>query len=445
MAAGIGKQRIKHIQDEFDRSLRYRVARNAATRSDVKSIAMNWDRFSLINHHFSNTITNELPATNQTLSGRCWLFAATNLLRIQIARRYKLEKFELSQNYLYFWDKFEKANFFLENMIETADEAYESRIVSHLMTSPVDDGGQWHMFVNLIDKYGLVPQNVYPDTQACANSSEMVYILTLKLRQDATYLRSLVNQGVQKKELQKVKETLLEEVYRILAIHLGPPPTTFDWEFEDKNKKFHSFRKLTPHTFVKNYVRSHLDDFVCLVHSPRKSVTPYNRTYTIEYLGNVIEGTPIKYVNVKMSDFKQATMKMLLDDEPVWFGCDVGKMFHRDLGIMDLKLFDYDLLYDCEFKLSKELRMRSQESLMTHAMLFTGVNVHDGKPLKWKVENSWGDKKGNKGYYIMTDDWFDEYMFEVAIHKKYLPKKILEIEALSPTPLPPWDPLGSLA
>jgi len=445
MTASVSKQRIRAIMQEFDRSTRYKVARNAATRSELKNISMNWDRYAKMNHHFSHSVTNELPVTNQKVSGRCWLFAALNLLRVKIARKYKLEKFELSQSYLYFWDKFEKANFFLESIMATSEQAYESRIVMHLLAAPMQDGGQWHMFTNLVEKYGVVPQEVYPDSEACKNSTEMCYTLTLKLRENANTLRKLIDEGKNKRALQKVKEEMMEEIYRILAIHMGTPPTSFDWEFQDKNKKFHAYRNLTPHIFFEKHVPCNLDDYICLVHSPRKQLTPFNKTYTIQYLGNVVEGKPIKYVNVKMETFKKATVKSLLGNEPVWFGCDVGKRFHREIGIMDLKLYDYDLLYDVQFKMNKEIRMRSGESMMTHAMLFTGVNLIDEKPVKWKVENSWGDQKGNKGYYIMTDDWFEEYMFEVAIEKKYLPKDVKEVEKLKPIALDPWDPLGALA
>lgn len=445
MSASISKQRIRSMMHSFEESERYRLARNAATRGELKNVAMNWDRFSKINHHFSHTVTNELPATNQKMSGRCWLFAALNLLRIKVARKYKLDKFELSQSYLYFWDKFEKANFFLENIIATHHEEYESRLMMYLLSEPLQDGGQWHMFTNLVEKYGIVPQEVYPDSEACMNSVEMRYILTLKLRENAYTLRTLMQEGMRKNELQKTKESMMEEIFRILAIHLGTPPTNFDWEFQNKEKKFHNYKDLTPLTFLEKHVPCNVDDYICLVHSPRKSITPFNKTYTISYLGNVVEGKPIKYLNVSMEDFKAATMKSILKDEPVWFGCDVGKRIHRDLGVMDLKLFDYDLFYDVKFKMTKEMRMRAGESQMTHAMLFTGVNIQDDKSVKWKVENSWGDQKGNKGYYIMSDDWFDEYMFEVAIEKSLLPKPLRELEKQEPIVLDPWDPLGALA
>ncbi len=445
MTRSINKQNINTFRDDFNKSDIYRLTRNALTRSELKKVAMDWDRFSSINHNFSNTISNELPATNQNTTGRCWIFAALNLLRIKVARKFKLEKFELSQSYIYFWDKFEKANFFLENIMETANEPLESRIVSYLNNDPLQDGGQWHMFTNLIEKYGIVPKDIYPEQEACFNSNEMKYILTYKLREDGIVLREMIANCINKDQLQKEKEKMMNEIFRMLSIHMGTPPTSFNWEFQDKDKKFHSYRDLTPQSFLKQHVKCNVEDYICLVHSPREVITPFNKTYTIQYLGNVIEGREIKYVNVEIEELKNAAKKSIQHDDPVWFGCDVGKKFHRDLGIMDFNLYDYNLVYDTKFKMTKEMRMRSGESMMTHAMLFTGVNIVDDKPVKWKVENSWGEEKGNKGYFIMTDNWFDEYMFEVAIEKKYLPKSILEIEQQKPITLPPWDPLGSLA
>ena len=237
---------------------------------------------------------------------------------------------------------------------------------------------------------------------------------------------------------------MVEEIYKMLSLHMGTPPAEFDWEFQDKEKKFHAYRGLTPHTFYHNHVKVNLNDYVCLVHSPRE-ITPYHKTFTVKFLGNVIEGAPILYLNVPVEEMKRATIKSLKDNEPVWFGCDVGKSFARDLGIMDTKLYDLDLVYDAPFQTTKEMRMNYGESQMTHAMLFTGVNLIDDKPTRWRVENSWGDKVGKKGFFIMTDDWFDEYMFEVAIHKKYLPKELLKLLDLPPFPLEPWDPLGALA
>ena len=437
---------IAKMRTEFHDSRKNRALQNAVSRTDIKKVALNWDRFATISHTFSNVVTNELPVTAQSQSGRCWLFAALNLLRIPVARRYKIEDFELSQSYLFFWDKLEKANYFFQSVIKTAKEPYDSRLVKCIFDSGFlfQDGGQWHMSVSLIKKYGIVPQSVFPDNEAALNSSAFNQILKMKLREQAISLRAMIAAKATIETVLEAKNKMVAEIYRMLSIHMGTPPAQFDWEFHDKDKKFHAYRTLTPQTFYKNHVKVDLDDFVCLVHSPRE-LTPYHKTFTVMHLGNVVEGTPILYLNVPIEEMKTAAVKSLKDNEPVWFGCDVGKSFSRDLGIMDTKLYDLDLVYDVPFQTTKEMRMNYGESQMTHAMLFTGVNLIDDKPNRWRVENSWGDKVGKKGFFIMTDEWFDEYMFEIAIPKKYLPKELIKLLDLPPVSLDPWDPLGALA
>ena len=433
---------LKSYKKKFNSTPRYCLARNALTRTKLGESALDWERFRQINHSFSHKVPQELKVTAQKQSGRCWLFAATNLLRLKLAQKYKLEEFEFSQAYLFFWDKLEKANYFLQCVIDTASEPIDSRLVMHLFSKPLEDGGQWHMFVSLVEKYGLVPKSIYPDSSGCMLSTELNQPIIEKLREYGAILRE--HAGKKANELSKMKDQMIEEVYRMLAIHLGVPPDKFDWEFKDKNKKFHAFRDLTPLQFFHQHVKTDLGSYVCLVHSPRK-ITPYYKPFSIQQLGNVVEGRQIIYVNVPIEIMKDATLKTIKEGEPVWFGCDVGKYLHRELGIMDQKLFDYDLVYDVKFNMTKEERINHGSSMMTHAMLFTGVNIVDGKPNRWRVENSWGEDRGEKGYYIMDDDWFDEYMFEVAIESKHLPKKVLDALKEPPIFLPPWDPFGSLA
>ncbi len=423
-----------------DKSLR--IAQNALTQSAINDVIVNWERFRQINHSFSHKIPQELPATHQKASGRCWLFACLNRLRVDMAKRYHLNQFEFSQSHLFFWDKFEKANFFLENIMKTCDEPSDSRLVQHLLSKPVDDGGQWHMFVSLVNKYGLVPKSCYPETKGSSASMQVNFYLIRKLREFACILRQQAKKG--KAHLRALKKDMLFEVFKMLAIHLGTPIEKFDWEFTNNKNRFHSFKNLTPKSFFKKHVKAHLDEFVCLVHSPRK-ITPLNKTYTVAYLGNVIEGEKIIYLNVSLKEMKSACIKALKKGVPIWFGCDTGKEHHTKLGVMDMHIFDNELIYDTQFELNKAQRMEYGISLMTHAMLFTGVNLLGNKPNRWRVENSWGDKVGQKGYYLMTDEWFDAYMFEVAVEKKYLPAKLVKLLETKPKVLPPWDPLGSLA
>jgi bleomycin hydrolase len=316
----------------------------------------------------------------------------------------------------------------------------------HLLSNPIQDGGQWDMWVNLINKYGVVPQSEMPESHSSSNSMRMNRLITRKLRENAIILRSAIHECASASDLQKQKINMLGDIYKMLTIHLGTPPNSFDWQTRDKKKKFIRFKDMTPTSFYKDHVGLKLDEYVCLINCPM-SDKEYNKVYTVDYLGNVAEGNPIRYLNVESQMMKDAAIRSLKKDEPVWFGCDVSKHFHRDLGVMDMDLFDYDSFYDLRFGMDKAARLEYGDSQMTHAMLFTGVDLNaNNEPTKWRVENSWGNKGGDKGYHIMTDKWFDEYNYEVVVHKSCIPAKLLELflkeDAIH---LDPWDPMGALA
>lgn len=444
MNDGITNDWLNNVEKEFQKSPHLQVAQNILTATDLRKATLNYDRWRVSNHNFSHTVPGEQTVTHQKRSGRCWLFAALNMLRIEFSKKFKLSNFEFSQNYLFFWDKLEKANYFLETVLKTRDEEADSRLIMFLMKNPTEDGGQWDMFCNLVEKYGLVPQSVYPDTEACKSSHNMNYILDKKLRENAATLRKEAHKGKSLAQLKKQKMQMMKEIYHMLTTQLGSVVHKFDWSFHDKDNKFHIHKNLTPKKFAKTLVKPQLNQYVCLVHSPRKK-TPYYSHLTIKYLNNVSEGNPVSYINVPIEEMKKSAISMLKAKKPVWFGCDVGKSFSRDLGLMDANLYDYDVLWDIPFKSTKEERMNYGHSMMTHAMLFTGVDLHNNKPIKWKVENSWGDSFGNKGYMMMTDDWFNEYMFEIAVDKKYVSAKALNALKQDPIELPPWDPMGALA
>jgi bleomycin hydrolase len=355
-----------------------------------------------------------------------------------------LKSFEFSQNYLLFWDKLEKANYFLEAILETADRPADDRTVHWLLGNLLSDGGQWNMFVNLIHKYGVVPKHAMPETESSSNTARMNAILKEKLREGARTLRDAVVHGATAADAQETKHAFLQVIYRILAIHLGTPPTTVDWQWQDKDRAFHRDGILTPQEFAAQYITLPLDEYVCLVHDPRRT-SPYGRTFTVEYLGNVWEGGLTRYLNVEIDVLKDIARRTLLDGEPVWFGCDVGKMLRRDTGIWDAGLFDYASVYDTAFTLNKADRLVYRQTQMTHAMLFTGIDVVDGMPRRWRVENSWGEDNGQKGFYLMNDSWFDAYLFEIAARKSYLPAALRAALAEDPIVLPAWDPMGSLA
>ncbi len=435
---------IEAFRRAFRSEPRYRAALNAVTKNPVKNVAMNRDAVVRTNHTFSHVVKAG-AATSQNASGRCWMFAGLNLFRIKAAEQMSLEDFELSQSYLFFWDKLEKANFFLESILDTLEEDADSRLISWLMHSPIQDGGQWDMFVNLVKKYGVVPKEAMPEAESSGASHLMNDRITNKLREYAARLRQAHRQGLGTETLRARKAEMLTEVYRMLCIHLGEPPTEFLWQWRDKDKTFHRDGILTPQQFREKYVPLDLDSMVCLIHCPQAE-TPFNQLYTVNYLGNVVGGHGIRYLNVEMETLKQAAIAMIKDEKPVWFGCDVGKEFDRDLGLMDLELYDYADVYGLEFGMNKAERLDYGASLMTHAMVFTGVDLDENdRPRKWRVENSWGDKGGDKGFMVMTDAWFSEYNYEVVVEKQYVAPELLALLDKEPVGLPPWHPMGSLA
>ena len=436
-----------HVQDfqkSFAKKPQLQVACNAVSKVGFEDAAMKQHVFTQVDHHFSEQIKNETKITNQKQSGRCWLFAGLNTMRLSLMKKYDLENFEFSQSYLFFWDKLEKANYFLENIIETREEELGGRLVSWLLKDPVCDGGQWDMFVNLIDKYGVIPQTAMQETHNSSNSRHMNFILTHKLREFAYILREEMPKNASVTKLREEKKEMLNQLYRILVVHLGEPPKKFDWNFRDKKKKFHSFKDLTPKQFLSKHVPFAYKDKVSIIHSPTKD-KPYYHTFTVDYLGNVVGGKDLCYLNLPIEELKKLTIQSLKHQEAVWFGCDVGKHFNRKLGVMDTDLYDYENVFDMKLSFNKEHRLDYHDSVLTHAMVFTGVNLKNGKPDRWRVENSWGKDSGDKGYFLMSDAWFDEYMYEVVVDKKYLSEKAKKCLKQKPIVLNPWDPFGSLA
>ncbi|QDS72640.1 hypothetical protein FKW77_002388 [Venturia effusa] len=396
------------------------------------------------------------PVTNQRSSGRCWIFASTNVFRVAIAKKYNLDKFELSQSYLFFWDKVEKANYFLESVLETANEPVDGRLVNTLMASPVGDGGQWDMVSNLVSKYGLVPQTLYPDSWNAMNSSVMDRLLTTKLREDGLKLRKLVTSGSARamSSIAGEKEKMMHEIVRILTLTLGPPPAAtekFTWEYYTKDSKFKSL-SISPLDFAASLSDTQairacggtdVSALFSLVHDPRNEL---NRLLTVDHLGNVWGGRPITYVNVDMKTMKTACIAMLKKGFPVFFGSDVGKYSDSQKGIMDTDLVDYELGFNVTLGMSKAQRLVTGESAMTHAMVLTAVHVDDnGKPVRWRVENSWSSTAGTDGYFVMSDKWMDEFCYQAVVDPSLISKDVNDILKQKAKVLPVWDPLGALA
>jgi bleomycin hydrolase len=442
-AGALSAETLHGLQASFATNSAYRLAQNAVTRHSVDDIALNHRVLFAADHTFS-TVLDDWGVTDQKQTGRCWMFAGLNLLRFAARQKLGVKEFEFSQNYLMFWDKVERANYFFEAIIESADREVGDRNVAFLLDGPLSDGGQWNMFINLVKKHGLVPKSLMPETDSSSHSRRMNALLRGKLREGARRLRTMHTHGASLSDLRAVKDEYLREVHRILSIHLGTPPEQFAWQWRDKENVFHRTEQVTPQQFAAQFVDLPLDDYVCLVHDPR-SGSPYGRTYTVQYLGNVVGGQRVIYLNVGMELMKRIAQRTLEAGEPVWFGCDVGKQMRRDIGLMDKDLYDLEALYDVSFEMDKAARLEYGETQMTHAMLFTGVDAVDGTARRWRVENSWGADPGQKGFFTMNDSWFDEYMFEIAARKSYLPDDLQAALALEPIILPPWDPMGALA
>lgn len=369
-------------------------------------------------------------------------------------RRYNLKEFELSQSYLFFWDKLEKANYFLEQILDTTEEDLEGRLVQTLLASPVGDGGQWDMVANLVEKYGLLPQHLYPDSHNAMNSSTMATLITTKLREDALELRHLASEIDKPRSiLGSIKDKMIREIHLILTLMLGPPPRPdkeMTWEYYDKDDKFGSVTA-TPLEFAaelsnKANVEANggadVHELFSLVNDPRNN---YGDLLSVSRLGNVIGMRGVRYVNVDMTTMKEACIAMLKAELPIFFGSDVGKDSDSKTGIMDTKLIDYELGFNIRLGLTKAQRLMSGESAMTHAMVLTAVHLIDGRPVRWRVQNSWGDGPGTKGWFVMTDAWMDEFVYQAVVDPKFVSKELTDVLKQEPKMLPIWDPMGALA
>lgn len=446
MAFKIKKDDIKRFRADYDNRRDSRVIENTVTKNGVRNASFNWHSIQDNDPHFSIDLKTG-DVADQKQSGRCWMFAALNTMRHEMQQKYNLpDDFELSQSYQFFWDKFEKANYFYENVLKTAHKATDSRKVAWLMAEPQNDGGQWDMLCALIEKYGVMPKSAMPESFNSNNSRGIDSVLNNKLRHDAVILRKMVNEDhASQDELDAKRTTMLNEVYRMLAYAFGEPSTHFDFEYRTKkDNEYHRDANLTPREFFKKYIGWNLNDYVSIIQAPTAD-KKYHKTYTIDMLGNVVGGRQIKHLNLPMDEFKDLAIKQLKHGESVWFGSDIVQYSETKLGIMALNTYDYNALFDMDLDMTKADALDYGQSMMDHAMVLTGVDIVDGKPTKWKVENSWGNKVGHKGYFVMSDDWMDKYCYQIVINKKYLSDKQRKTQAQDPIVLKPWDPMGTLA
>ena len=446
MNFSINKEDIASFHKNYRHHPNSSVLENTVTKNGVRNASFNWHSIADNTPHFSIDLKTG-DVADQKQSGRCWMFAALNTMRHDMQQKFNLpDNFELSQAYQFFWDKFEKSNYFYQNVIKTAKKPTDSRKVSWLMNEPQNDGGQWDMLCALISKYGIMPKAAMPESFNSSNSRGIDEVLNNKLRHDAVILRKMINEDHANEEaIDETRRKMLNENYRILAYTFGEPVSHFDFEYRTKkDNEFHRDTNLTPQEFFKKYVGWNLDDYISIIQAPTAD-KKYHQTYTIDMLGNVVGGREIKHLNLPMDEFKQLAIEQLKNGESVWFGSDVIKYSETKLGIMALNTYDYDKLFDVDLEMTKAEALDYGESMMDHAMVITGVDLVNGKPTKWKVENSWGNKVGHKGYFVMSDDWMDKYCYQVVINKKYLSEDLKRDYAKTPVVLKPWDPMGTLA
>ncbi|MFA6861261.1 MAG: C1 family peptidase [Bacilli bacterium] len=435
---------LQTFDKNFQRNSCNALAANAVASAGIDQVAVNNQTIRTLTHNFNVEVEGG-TVTNQKRSGRCWMFAATNVMRFEVMKNLNLANMELSQNFPLFWDKLEKSNFFLENIIKTTNEELSSRLLAYLLASPLGDGGQWDMFVNIVNKYGVCPKEAMPETISSSNTMKMDKLLTTLLRKDASILRLEASKGAKTVTLRGLKEVMMSTIYQVLVICLGKPPVTFTYETRDKKNAFVSIKDITPKDFFAKYVKLDLSDYVSIINAPTKD-KPFNHSFTVKFLGNIVEGSKVRYLNLPIEELKRLAIAQLKDGQAVWFGSDVGQYSDRVNGFLSENAYDYKTLLSADFTMDKATRLDYGESLMTHAMTLTGVNLEDkDKPTRWKVENSWGSETGKNGFYVMDDSWFDQFTYQIVVNKKYLTKEENKQYLADPIELEPWDPMGSLA
>jgi bleomycin hydrolase len=434
-AQGLTPEVLERLQAAQNVTPADKVIHNALAAGDVSALAVNFDNQKEMDTWFNYSVPTK-GITDQKSSGRCWMFTGLNVLRAQMIRQHELSGMEFSHVYLFFYDQLEKANLFLQAVIDTRSLPMEDKTVEWLFKNPLSDGGTFTGVADLTAKYGVVPAGVMPETYTANNTSRFTSLVKRKLRENGLRLRD----AGKKADLQGMKEEMLAEVYHMLALAFGEPVTTFKWAPKDANGQYTSEPKeYTPQQFYAEYLGNDLqNDYIMLMNDPMRE---YWKTYEIEYDRHTYDGHNWLYLNLPLDDIKGMAIASIKDSTAMYFSCDVGKELDRTRGLLDLDNFDYGSIFGITFGMNKEERVRTFDSGSSHAMTLMAVRLEDDKPTMWKVENSWGASSGQDGYLIMTDEWFNEYMFRLVVHKKYCPEEVLKAATRKPTLLPCWDPM----
>ena len=436
---GISDDMLQQIKQSYQETASDKAIRNAIGENGISKLIVNQDNQKGMDTYFSHKVESK-GITNQLSSGRCWLFTGLNVMRAKMISKYNMGAFEFSQNYSFFWDQLEKANLFLQGVIDTGKKPMEDQMVTWLFRNPLNDGGQFTGISDIIGKYGVVPKEVMPETASSENTAMMASLITLKLREYGLQLREAVQKGASQAKLEQMKTEMLSTVYRMLVLNLGVPPTEFVWTRTDAQGKPVETKKYTPVSFFEEYVNDDLtNNYVMLMNDPSRE---YYKCYEIDFDRHRYDGKNWTYVNLPVEEIKEIAIQSIKDSTMMYFSCDVGKFLDKKRGLLDPANFDYASLMGTTFNMDKKERVQTFASGSSHAMTLMAVDLDEnGKPKKWMVENSWGPTSGYQGHLIMTDKWFDEYMFRVVAEKKYVPAKVLDILKQKPIRLPAWDPM----
>lgn len=430
---GITQDMLNQIKSSYKHTPADKAIYNAMAETNIAVLAKNHENLANFDTNFTNKVVSH-GITDQQQSGRCWLFTGLNVLRAQMMAKYGLDEMEFSQNYCFFYDQLEKANLFLQGIIDTREKPMDDKMVEWLFRNPISDGGQFTGISDIIGKYGVVPSSVMPETYSSENTSQIARLVGLKLREFGLQLRDEAAKGVKVSALEAKKTEMLSTVYRMLALAFGEPVERFTWTMNGETKEY------TPQSFYQEYLGNDLtNNYVMLMNDPSRE---YYKCYEIDFDRHVYDGKNWTYVNLPVEDIKAMAIESIKDSTMMYFSCDVAKFLDSKRGTLDLKNFDYESLMGTTFGMNKKQRVQTFASGSSHAMTLMAVDLDkDGKPKKWMVENSWGAEAGYKGHLIMTDEWFDEYMFRLVVEKKYVPEKVLNILKQKPIRLPAWDPM----
>lgn len=436
---GISQDMLQEIKKSYQGTASDKALRNAISNNDIRNLALNQENRPNFNTYFSDLVLSK-GISNQKSSGRCWLFTGLNVMRAKMIEKYGLGAFQFSQVYPFFWDQLEKSNLFLQGIIDTREKPLDDKMVEWLLKNPLSDGGQFTGIADIIGKYGLVPQEIMPETSNSENTSRMADLIKQKLRENALELRDMAAKKAKTADLENKKTEMLGTIYRMLVFNLGEPPISFEWTLTNAQGKPLNTKQYTPKSFYDEYVGEDLtNNYIMLMNDPSRE---YYKLYEIDFDRHRYDGNNWTYVNLPIEDIKEMAIKSIKDSTMMYFSCDVGKFLNSGKGLLDVNNYDYESLFGTKFGMDKKQRIQTFASGSSHAMTLMAVDLdNNGKPKKWMVENSWGADNGYKGHLIMTDEWFNEYMFRLVVEKKYAPEKVMNILKQKPVRLPAWDPM----